>query len=162
MLQCDICTKSEFSHGDKYKLAYWNLRTLYLNVQERVRSDSRFPHSGNMLLQFKISFTLIRTETLMTSIKIPIRAFNVEGNVNSPVISHYVIICILASWKCDFWTSLLLPTENIKYTVLIFRGSIRGDMWNICKACKFKRWIVQTYLLETLAFILKYSFNNQC
>jgi len=32
----------------------------------------------------------------------PIRAVNVEGNVNFAVISHDVIFCILASWKNDF------------------------------------------------------------
>jgi hypothetical protein len=58
VLQCEICTKSEFSQGEKYKYAYCNLRNSYLNVPERVMGDSHFPNSGNMLFQIKVAFTL--------------------------------------------------------------------------------------------------------
>jgi hypothetical protein len=61
VLQCEKCIMAEFSQGDKYKHAYWNRRTLYFYVPERVMSDSEFPYSGTMILQFKISFTLIST-----------------------------------------------------------------------------------------------------
>jgi len=47
----------------------------------------------------------------MTSIKIPIGAVNVEGNINSALKSHDVIICILACWKCDICTTLHFPIE---------------------------------------------------
>jgi len=36
VLQCEIGTNSVFSEGDKYNHAYWNLRTLYLKVRERL------------------------------------------------------------------------------------------------------------------------------
>jgi len=42
-----------------------------------VKSDSQFPYSGSVFLQFKISFSLIRSYSLMTNINMPIRKLKV-------------------------------------------------------------------------------------
>ena len=53
-----------------------------------MKSDSQFPYSFPVFLQFKISFPLICAYPLMTSNKMPIRQLKVYGNVSSVFVSY--------------------------------------------------------------------------
>jgi len=62
---------------------------------------------------FTYTYTYLDANNMYNMYKHNICAFNVKGNVSSAIIFHDVIICIFASWKCDFFTSLQLPIEII-------------------------------------------------
>jgi len=53
----------------------------FLNVRFRENSDSQFAYYGHVLLQFKISFSLVSAYPLMTRTNMPIRKSNKKSNL---------------------------------------------------------------------------------
>ena len=56
-----------------------------------MKSDSQFPYSGPVFLQFKISSSLIRAYPVMTSINMSIRKLRIQGNVSSVLVLYCTV-----------------------------------------------------------------------
>jgi hypothetical protein len=108
-------------------------------------SDSQFPYSCLVFLKFKISF-------LLTSINIPIRKFKISGNVIS------VLFYVFADVYFYLFGELkILYTKQFR----MFEFRIGVAIWNTYNDRIFPWWLVQTCLLETSAFLFKFTVQSE-